>query len=876
MDVLLGLRHSRTRSIFGGTRVHRGRFQALSHEDLEGRQLLTTVQLPEPMRDSSLELEVSSAFVENAADGVLDIEFNSLKSESVLIQLTFDIQLTKVTAYGPAGDPLDSWQNLADPWQAINPYASWIVGTTSEVQGVHRVHVEFTRPQVGDASTSFFVTSYHGVPTIDAGHTDAEGRLDLELKPLAARRSSLKGWLPAQEPQVMVRSILGPWTFSSSDSLQRSIQATRIEPGKDAIVLPSLSIPESEVETKVGTWISYDSGTGRVVVRSPEFLPLTALEIRNDEGLFIGQTPPMHGDNPFNIYQPNKLFNVYPSPKGRSYVDFGTGLPPGLTREEITSKLKVDGAYQGGGGLQSVVFSVDGDISFEEAVKSFKRRLPSQVISSYADTNVDVVAGDNYEVHVAYKWDASTSSLGSSSPSSRASIQYRFPHEWRWQTLIDLESCKGICHAVGKLEALGGTVQFRIENSSFNAPLTISALDLHHSDTRRPIRYHVDVAEHQVVTVTSSSSSMDVRDENEQIVASSVGSLELGGTREGVSRYYFDFLPTSPLVSVLTSRFDRVARDRQARIASRAGEIDIQVPASIDQRSCDFSQVSWDGPTFTGWKEYHSYATFQFVGPVEQRDYSLTIPAHSCRMTSGDWLAGGEYTVDYLPPKIVSIPTDGAKDLPDGVDSAFIYFDESVHSWSPPIDSVIVRHKATDSFFGAISVDSVESGLRLRFPPLSPGDYEIAISGLEVSDSNASRMIINELTFPFSVGDEKADAANSAFDIDRNQIIDPRDFELFQLDLWISPRSYLDLNKDGAFNEEDTDEWIARTGIFPDGDVTMDGAFNIDDLERLATLSLDLPASWQSGDFDGDGLYTTTDLILAMQFGLEEVSDDGG
>ncbi len=137
-------------------------------------------------------------------------------------------------------------------------------------------------------------------------------------------------------------------------------------------------------------------------------------------------------------------------------------------------------------------------------------------------------------------------------------------------------------------------------------------------------------------------------------------------------------------------------------------------------------------------------------------------------------------------------------------------------------------------------------------------------------------MIINELTFPFSVGDEKADAANSAFDIDRNQIIDPRDFELFQLDLWISPRSYLDLNKDGAFNEEDTDEWIARTGIFPDGDVTMDGAFNIDDLERLATLSLDLPASWQSGDFDGDGLYTTTDLILAMQFGLEEVSDDGG
>ncbi len=89
--------------------------------------------------------------------------------------------------------------------------------------------------------------------------------------------------------------------------------------------------------------------------------------------------------------------------------------------------------------------------------------------------------------------------------------------------------------------------------------------------------------------------------------------------------------------------------------------------------------------------------------------------------------------MDYLPPKIVSIPTDGAKDLPDGVDSAFIYFDESVHSWSPPIDSVIVRHKATDSFFGAISVDSVESGLRLRFPPLSPGDYEIAISGLEVS-----------------------------------------------------------------------------------------------------------------------------------------------
>ncbi len=157
---------------------------------------------------------------------------------------------------------------------------------------------------------------------------------------------------------------------------------------------------------------------------------------------------------------------------------------------------------------------------------------------------------------------------------------------------------------------------------------------------------------------------------------------------------------------------------------------------------------------------------------------------------------------------------------------------------------------------------------------LPVGEYVLKVNDLIVEDSQLNRRRIPSVIISFSVSDEAAHLARAAFDLDLNGTTDVRDYYLFSS--WIHSRNtgILDLNRDGQWDERDIDQWIEESHLFPPGDVNFDGVFDQQDLNWLGQKELDSSASRRSGDFDGDGFYTTADLTLAMQGGLQESEDD--
>lgn len=844
----------------------------LALECLEKRQLLTAVTLSSRYEAHPTGV-MAYAHVEDVSDHVLDIEITAGASESVLIKLTDGISVTSLTAYGSDGEVLSNWEVLDSPWQALNPGTGWISGTASPHEGTHRIHVEFSRDQGVYFNESVYVEALFGVKPIELDPDDIPERVELEFESTSPDEESFLGWIPQLELVPTVRPVSGPWAISYSNSADKAIWPNSVDPATDVLQLPSPTITDDSFDFYSGVWISYESATGRLVVRSSEHSPITAFEMTNEEGLFTGPTPASHGDNPFNVYKPNKLFSLNMPPHGRSFFDFGNVLPPGMTRDEMTSKFRIDGAHQGGGGLSTIVFSVDGDIPFEQAIQKVKRVLPWEAVSSYADTSIKLYGHNSQELHVDYHWDASLRGVNGAEMIPRASIRYRDVGSSFWQTLFDLEPCKDECHATGIVSGYDGMFELRVENSSFGAPLTISSLELNSAFVRQPIRFPLDVAEDELVTIMAGydSNGFTIRDSAERIVASEVSSVRLGGTEEGTSRYYVDLLPTSPLIAMKLLRQPWTQKVVQPSAYATANRFFLNLSGEIDQRSCSFSNVTWDGPELISSELFHWNASFEFMGPTEQRLYTLKVPANACRLTSGDWVAGGDYIIDYLPPKVASIPMENAT-VPMGTHSAVIYFDEPIYANSYVAQPASIRDKATNHIVesGQWASSYVPEALRIKLPLLPPGEYELVIGALDVSDMNSNQVTMDGLTFSFRVAEEAGDAEQMAFDVDRNQVIDPRDFGFFLADLWDTPEPSMDLNGDGEVSEEDADEWIERTGIFPVGDVSMDGVFDEIDLEWLSYMALDSPATWRTGDFDGDGFYTTADMTLAMQGGLQE------
>ena len=108
---------------------------------------------------------------------------------------------------------------------------------------------------------------------------------------------------------------------------------------------------------------------------------------------------------------------------------------------------------------------------------------------------------------------------------------------------------------------------------------------------------------------------------------------------------------------------------------------------------------------------------------------------------------------------------------------------------------------------------------------------------------------------------------------DGNQQLDANDIDLlFAATRADSANTEFDLNSDGVVDEEDRDYMITQVMGTTYGDANLDGVFDHLDLVALftaATYEDDIPlnGTWAHGDFDGDGDFTSEDIVYAFQRG---------
>ncbi len=432
-----------------------------------------------------------------------------------------------------------------------------------------------------------------------------------------------------------------------------------------------------------------------------------------------------------------------PPPNARSYFDFGPVLPIGLTRDDLTTKLKVAGAYAASGAVDPIVFSVDGDILFEQVVKRTTRFVPFEKYVIYAESEVELPAGNSREVYLSYRWDGDASRRMNPSAEANAYLQYRASDDEDWKTLVWLNSCLDRCDLAAVLTGQERTVQLRVVNQSTNSPLSLESLEFLSAEYRQTVRLPLDVQADEVVTINRMryDRPLQIRDASERLVATSNRPLRLAGENQGVTRYYVDIEPTSPLIDLSVSGEKRVAVDRRFTVQSYTGQFTLSAIDSLDLRTCDLSRVAWDGPDFNSRQIYDSDAMFTFTGPFEQRNYTIRVPEHACRTTAGDWMSGGPYTVDYRPPELVSIPLDNGSVYPVGTVSKVLSFDEPVWPEVDYTNVVAIRRDATLLTEVGVSVDSSfdNKGIRLRFPALEPGVHEVTINGIVAVDFAGNR-----------------------------------------------------------------------------------------------------------------------------------------
>ena len=112
-----------------------------------------------------------------------------------------------------------------------------------------------------------------------------------------------------------------------------------------------------------------------------------------------------------------------------------------------------------------------------------------------------------------------------------------------------------------------------------------------------------------------------------------------------------------------------------------------------------------------------------------------------------------------------------------------------------------------------------------------------------------------------------------AGDFDGNAVVDAKDIDLlFEQLRNPNPEPSFDLNQDGNVDEFDRDFLVRDIMGTSFGDANLDGVFDALDLQLIRAPNeyedqVPLNSSWAEGDFDGDGEFTSADIVLAFSWG---------
>jgi hypothetical protein len=110
-------------------------------------------------------------------------------------------------------------------------------------------------------------------------------------------------------------------------------------------------------------------------------------------------------------------------------------------------------------------------------------------------------------------------------------------------------------------------------------------------------------------------------------------------------------------------------------------------------------------------------------------------------------------------------------------------------------------------------------------------------------------------------------------DFDRNGTVNVADIDALFAQLRVpNPDTAFDLTGDGRVDDQDRDELIDNILGTTFGDANLDSVFNSSDLVSVFQVAEyeDSPignSTWSEGDWDGDGEFATSDLVIAFQRG---------
>jgi hypothetical protein len=132
-----------------------------------------------------------------------------------------------------------------------------------------------------------------------------------------------------------------------------------------------------------------------------------------------------------------------------------------------------------------------------------------------------------------------------------------------------------------------------------------------------------------------------------------------------------------------------------------------------------------------------------------------------------------------------------------------------------------------------------------------------------------SRIVLTDWSGPIDI--QLRVAATVRGDFDGDGVVNQTDIQLLfaQLGSATAPFEY-DLTSDGLVNADDRDELIRSILNTGYGDANLDQIFDSRDLLQIAQLGeyedqTTDNSMWSSGDWDGDGEFTSADLVLAFQ-----------
>ena len=753
--------------------------------------------------------------------------------------------------------------------------------------------------------TAFRNVSYENVTS---ANDSMENATALRLDP-----SDLDGVTIAGEAEVIQYSPLdevlenGPVPETWQTSISHPAAGVFVESGVDgkSIILQTAEDPNGR-KLEPGPILYYDSESGNVQVEARP-RGLTTLEIGSRSGRFTGNPLPIFDENPFNVFSPQKLFvltmdaNFTLNPLVET-IDFGSILPNGLTYDQLSRDLVFSGSYAPGGTLNPVSIVVDGDESSLVELRGTSR------------VELSIPTHDLSRLTFRYEW----SELNGRDPRD-ASISHALrvvgPNETEGVRPIELRGCGwSVCEENFWLEP--GAERIVLESIAADTRLEIHELKMEGGTTDW---FEIVVSPNQTIELTTTSfrHESSIYDSDGERITNQVHRVKL--TADGRPESYYLALrgPDSresasadfSYVASLTNSTRDAGESHDFRANASEFHVGVQFTQVVDQRTCALEDFVWDGPPLEGIDFYGQHAYLTPAEPISEGHYQLSIAPESCLDLLGRSLRRTTSSIDFVPPKLVDVSLETLPWLPPGDGLLVLQYDEPVNAFPFPssdwgavfLESPEIRINLFDDAIEDRSSPKVlHDGNRvfLKLGNLTTGNHRVytvaeGYSGIQDLNGNIAAPLVFDIPFIVSESLPPELGSFEPFDLDHSGIVDDNDLSLLESvaaiirdqPSWSStqgdervsnqspnvdsdvdlPKPQYDLNRDGQVNSMDI-ELLATNGLgLQIGDTNRDGRFDAADLAMLADIAYGTPAGWRSGDYDGDGYFTESDLTYLFQ-----------